>query len=275
MKPDEMLYEVQRSKCVSRSGERCKFEVGVQEDATVFEKTECVSDAACGHDGICICNPNYYENFNGTCSPQRTFRGECLGDKECRSDLYFSCITGSCACNETNLVYSSSKGQCVGRAGRTLDGRADCTENAVMLDDTCVCSPDTDFYQDSLGYCQPKKLYTSECSGDEECKFKETYLSCVNGTCDCNPETLRYEEFTLAEKGTTVIDKVYSYDRNRGRYYWKDVCEEIQVPYAQCVGQPEKPCNSENRCVANSEYKWGTCTCEEGYARTSKEMRWN
>ena len=69
-----MIFNADVKRCVSKSGERCKFEIM---GTRMVETNGCSENANCSDDGICVCNPGYYENSNQTCTEYKKYGETC------------------------------------------------------------------------------------------------------------------------------------------------------------------------------------------------------
>lgn len=92
-KPDEMFYDEGKKSCVTKSGERCKYGLEEsEEESSLVEITECVPNANCSSDGVCLCDSKYHETFNGTCGLSVSFGGNCSEEDQCSKYVGLHCV---------------------------------------------------------------------------------------------------------------------------------------------------------------------------------------
>jgi hypothetical protein len=246
MQPQEMLYSSDQGKCVSKAGERCKFEIGL------ILTADCVENAVCkGSNGTCTCGWNYFENVNGTCSPKGAYREACSLDAECMDDerieTYLSCIEGTCTCGPTE-IYHEETGTCMGMAGRKSDtDRAQrCLPPAIWDmngNGVCACLPESEYFQGRDGRCHSRHIHGENCTDSSQCKFNGAYLKCISDICTCDEKTHMYREF-----------------------------RDDRIGRKQCVGLAGQPCNLDGECVQDAacDFVQNICLCDSGYSKNSK-----
>ena len=275
MKQEEMIFDTVSGKCLAKAGERCKYALGESETAAgsfFFEMHSCVNDASCSVDGICTCNPGYYETADGNCAASKLHGEACNQDVKCSATKGLECRGGTCECDPTKSEHNNAQSQCVGLAGSQCIV-SKCTEHASCSTNMCVC--DEEFYWDATGKCVPKIAIFRNCSADFQCKKLDTVqLKCVKGVCSCDPATSIYASAKPSHRCNTM-----------GRTTFHDY--EGASSTAQCLPLAGLPCK--NRLCAPRSYclydrDWchysyssshdysGTCKCEAGLTR-SKNSR--
>ncbi|XP_037040322.1 low-density lipoprotein receptor-related protein 1B-like [Bradysia coprophila] len=178
-KPDEMLYDEGKGKCVTKSGERCKY--GALSEETLVEITDCVKNSICSADGVCECDSKYHETYNGTCRLSVLFGENCSEEDQCSKFVGLQCVDGKCECKDG--IYSRERGLCVGRSqGSCL--RNECVDGAICVQDKCLC--DSDHFHSIDKTCLPRKKILDNCTRDVECLQTDTLnLRCISGICNC------------------------------------------------------------------------------------------
>ena len=263
LKPNEMLFDVSLSKCVSKAGERCKYALDTrdEDDNLIFEVTPCVQNATCSTEGICTCDPHFHENITGLCTYSQMFSQPC--DSELRCSLYqgLECHEGTCKCKSGTSTYSENEDQCVGLATKPcVNGK--CVANSVCDETENICRCSSGNFKDESNYCQPKLGPLQNCSSEDQCDKKPGLpLLCVHGICDCNPNVSTYATAQRAER--------YRYD--------PDIFTGFIGPaVTQCVGLAGEMC-LDRLCVPRAFCSYsiivdfsGICKCLPGYKATKR-----
>ncbi|CAG7723107.1 unnamed protein product, partial [Allacma fusca] len=227
LKPEEMIYEPNSKKCVSKAGERCKFKMENYDGNTALEITSCVENSRCGSDGFCSCKEDFQEITNGTCIPSRKFGEPCDPQFKCSSRQGLDCEDSICGCSPSQ-VFSQVQGHCVGLVGQDCV-KSKCSENAMCDLRINKCGCVNGYFQDWEDKCSPKLGLFKNCSRDDQC-WDKSPLKCIEGECTCNPDV------SLLYRGEKVDDN---------------------YPNAVCAGRVNSPCIS-SRCAAGS-------TCHADY----------
>jgi len=288
---EDMIYDKLKLKCVSKSGERCKFQISDLTSETIgialYENTDCVSNSNCGNGFTCTCEKGFYETMEGECLKQKAVSEACESSAECSEAKLLFCIEGRCQCsNESEHIYArpnnNTEVTCVGKAGKLLSGATSCVEGATLRKSICACDPGESFYAGEDGRCYERKNITEECSKDEECKFEGVYLKCVGGRCDCDPQKYMFQTFSkdriieveeeiqvrgLRNERPDHSNSNSFYRRNtyevvsgtwvRGEVYGygyitSKINKTVTEVLSQCVGLASLSCNPESNCVKDS-----------------------
>lgn len=151
-KPDEMIYDNAREKCVGIIGERCKFGFAFDDESlgSFYEKLDCVEGAICeSNDGICACPKETYEVLEeNKCLPVKSLGSVCHSTNECNNTLI--CLNGKCDCASANMVFESTSGTCRLKAGELCPYKppilfkerinvTDCVTGSECVGLTCTC----------------------------------------------------------------------------------------------------------------------------------------
>lgn len=154
-KPDEMVYDSEREKCVVIIGERCKYGFAFDDDSlgSFYETVNCVNNAQCDrNDGICTCPIGTYELVEESkCAPVKRQGAECQSSVECNHTL--ACLNGKCECASDKMVVETSSGKCKIKAGESCgfevdkDLNSSCVNRSECIDGVCECM--TGMYMES------------------------------------------------------------------------------------------------------------------------------
>lgn len=259
VKPDEMVYDKNKGKCVVLSGERCSYTaveivVDQTQEKRWNERLDCVDNAVCNNDGYCDCSSAYYEDVEGSCSSKQLHGQNCTKDNECRKDKNLICVDGICSCNQTEAVFDPAYKICVARAGSSCIQYERCVRNANCPrrggsyygggshnydSDSCTCS--REYKQSKTGFCLAKHgmscdAKSAPCTED---------FSCTNGKCECH---FPYQQI---------------YTNSRCVSYVRGPClEQIENNTLQftCVSKAE--CKNLNGLPE--------CLCEDGYIESEQ-----
>lgn len=185
-KSDEMLYDNDKGKCVTKSGERCRYG-GADSEEILVEITDCVPNSNCSADGVCECDSKYHETYNGTCGLSLLFGEKCSEEDQCSKFVGLHCVDSKCECKDG--TYSGGKGLCVGLSQSSCV-RNECVDGATCVQGKCLC--DSEHFHSSEKTCLPKKKILEDCDRDVECLQTDTLkLRCILGQCSC-PDKLEY-----------------------------------------------------------------------------------
>lgn len=118
-KPDQMIYDDDKEKCVMMIGEQCKYSFESDDESIrLFHETiDCVNGAICGKDDvICVCPPDstYEDVVNNKCAPVKPHGAKCEHSTECGRMLI--CKGGECVCDEDKR-FDHTTAECNIKAG--------------------------------------------------------------------------------------------------------------------------------------------------------------
>ena len=229
--PEEMKYEGDWGKCVGRIGKRCiYYDLDSVLSASVSDVHPCVKNAKCnlhfGRVGVCTCEDDFYLSAEGTCEPTRLYGESCDETLKCSTLVGLVCNSDGTACND----------------------RSNCSTNM------CTCGKGL-YWRNTDGKCLPKIGFA--CSNDSQCDPPPGMeLKCVNGKCDCDPDTSVYASVRPSNKYSTPF---YGF-----RGYVGDIV-------TRCVPLPQLPCK-DGLCAPTSyceytsphDFRPAVCKCEPG-----------
>ncbi|CAL8094652.1 unnamed protein product [Orchesella dallaii] len=257
VRPEAMLFENQRSKCVVFSGERCSYTAVEMADSSEVKKwqeqVDCVSNAQCSSDGYCSCTSNFMEAINGTCIPKRLFREPCSSDGQCRSDKHLLCINGVCTCDRAISTYHLENQKCVTLAGKiTPSDDYSCVSNAYRSYGYCECHSGYTTYS---GLCLVP--YGSSCNGKDSLCHRD--MICKGGICVC-----RFEKIGQTFSNEKCVSKVNSpCNITIGETYFLEVKDEpINISF---------PCIKNAECVLSDNIY--DCKCKVGFIEVNGECQ--
>lgn len=180
-KSEEMMYDAGMGKCLTKSGERCKYGAD-SEESVLVELTDCVPNSVCIADGVCQCDPKYHETYNGTCGLSALLGEKCSEEDQCSKFVGLHCVDSKCECKDG--TYSVGKELCVGRS-QSACLRNECVDGAICVNGKCLC--DSEHFHSSEKTCLPKKKLLEDCNRDVECLQTDTLkLWCNSGKCICS-----------------------------------------------------------------------------------------
>jgi hypothetical protein len=232
-KPEEMVFDPLKQKCVGLVGEQCKFGFDEDERNLWYEKADCVNNAQCGPSGICSCQKGFYDEPElFQCSPVKSFGKSCKKNDECNQDKFLSCLMGICQCDPDNALYNTKEfsydypnpqyiryysssyvqshltvtipsGICIGRVGSSCSKAAGkhCVQNSKCSDSSATCECDSSYTVTSdklcgLGYNQVCSE-TTVCSDTLRCHGKVDTNHKQTSRCLCpNPQYQDYDSTT-------------------------------------------------------------------------------
>ncbi|XP_021944763.1 multiple epidermal growth factor-like domains protein 10 [Folsomia candida] len=299
-RPDEMVYEPAKEKCVALIGEKCMLDFDQEEYgyATVrSERVECVTQGECDSaTRLCKCPSEYYPDPDGTaCYRLKMYKSPCENTYECSEN--FVCNNGTCSCNSDTEVYNEeSFGTYVSNRGHVYVPRNRCIKKVGE-----ICA-DHHYESSSLKYC----VRNAKCSGTcicadgysrtssnicgighgASCTDRQStcsdVLQCSDGVCKCpNPDFETYDS-TVQLCRTNLREhcdenKTYScvqgaecmYDQDQDDFHCN--CEEgsVQVDATTCQKEYGQSCQygssePQSRCdsISNLVCKMGKCQCK-------------
>ena len=278
MKQEEMIFDTVSGKCLAKAGERCKYALGESETAAgsyLFEMHSCVNNASCSADGMCNCNPGFYETADGNCSASKLQGEACNEDVKCSTIKGLECRGGICECDPTKSEYSNAQSQCVGLAGSQCIG-SKCTEHASCSTNMCVCNEE--FYWDATGKCAPKIAIFRNCSADFQCKKLDTVqLKCVQGVCNCDPATSVHASVKQSHHCNYQGNGFSGYEGDFSTPQCVPLAglpckNRLCAPRSYCVFGHDNGCQPRyhygyNQYKSDDDYS-GTCTCETGLTQS-------
>lgn len=252
-KPDEMLYDEVKKSCVTKSGERCKYGLDESEESSLVEITDCVPNANCSSDGVCLCDSKYHEIYDGTCALSLSHGENCSEVDQCSKYAGLFCVDSKCQCKEG--IYSEDKGLCVGVSQNDCI-RGECVDGAVCVEGKCLCGPE--YFHSAQKTCLMKKSINQNCGGDVECLRTDLLnLQCISGSCSC-PEKFKY---SVVQKCENKMDYNYPYE-----YYPEFTGPSVEM-CAPIIGEecPSGYCMEGAFCEAVHTYTspiYQSCKCE-------------
>ncbi|CAG7724769.1 unnamed protein product, partial [Allacma fusca] len=301
VKQEEMIFEPSTKKCVSKAGERCKYAMEYSDGSKAIETANCVETAICGEDGYCLCNEDFYENTNGTCSLTGRHSESCDDQAKCSSSLGLICKDGICECDDKTSAYSEDDGQCIGLVGHTCVATK-CTQDASCLSNKCVCKEG--FFHNSKDQCSRKLDLLQACSDDGQCKSEGGLLyKCVDGVCACDPNvSMRFQNtvprksglnfggtcsclpgYTRSSSGTCGVGYGQTCstagiclegmvcNTKDGRCKCRYSTQVYDQSKQKCISPVRGPCDWKSLCKDGAECQniknstQGTCACKPGY----------
>jgi len=283
VKPDEMIYDTKREKCVALIGERCKFGFdGDAERNLWYEKADCVEGGQCGPSGTCSCPSGTYEDLDQTACHLVKEHGEnCTRKVECNQDKLLSCVEGVCSCDPDTAIYTPTSysyydydynykygnpisipsGICVRRVGSTCSHalKKYCIPNAVCNLSTNVCECSGSYIPTSDLLCGVG--YDEQCV----CNNSSTSLSESSGSvcsdllvCSCDLASKNSRNAVVSNRCRCPNPEFQVYDATD-----KSCKGRVGSP---CNPGQSKTCPPKASCVES--YGVFQCECDEGYVVT-------
>ncbi|CAL8094646.1 unnamed protein product [Orchesella dallaii] len=185
-----------------------------------------------------------------------SFGEACDKGVRCDSRSSLSCSDGICQCIKPNemtfdnttrkcVVFSSER--CSYTAVEILETaqekrwteKLECVENAICNNDG-YCGCKSEFFENTDGFCVPKRSFGGNCTSDGECRLDKKLL-CIDGKCACNKTEATFDPF-----------------------------------HNECAALAGSDCMKYNRCVINAycprrqgySYTANICTCRPQFKQS-------
>ncbi|CAL8083445.1 unnamed protein product [Orchesella dallaii] len=179
--PEDMIYDDHSHGCVVLAGRKCEINSEIWKVSV-----NCIEDAYCDENGVCLCSKGFYHSSNGTCIKKKIYKETCVNDQECDSTASKTlvCVNGACSCDKRGQVYDERRQACVAVVDSECekeDEDIECISNGICRQGRCVCKQG--YAKSTSGKCDLG--FGAECNSVEGQRCADIYFTCINGHCQC------------------------------------------------------------------------------------------